>query len=75
MTDTTWEIRVVLSNGETRHLLGSQGDAEYATNVLEAFTKAQGDFGGDWLETKESSMIARAYIVEADTVSVDTVSA
>jgi hypothetical protein len=66
--DNVSQIRVVLSNGETRHLMGSQGIAEYAVNALKDFEVKRKPFDGDWLETMDSSAVARAHIVEASVV-------
>jgi hypothetical protein len=83
MAPDRWQIRVVLSSGETRHLAGSQGTADEATSALEDFkgtadeaTRAIEDFEkgkssqfrDDWIETTDGSVIARAHIVEASIV-------
>jgi hypothetical protein len=66
--DKMWQVRVVLSTGEARHLMGSQGIAEYAVNSLKDFEVKRKPFDGDWLETMDSSAVARAHIVEASVV-------
>ena len=83
MSADRWQVRVVLSTGETRHLAGSQGSADEATRALEDFkgtadeaTRAVEDFEqgkssqfrDDWIETTDASVIARAHIVEASVV-------
>jgi hypothetical protein len=68
--DRQWHIRVTLSNGETRHLAGTAGTAEEVGRTLEAFERDQTPLRGAWLETTESTAIARAHIVEASIVPV-----
>ena len=66
--NNVWAVRVVLSNGETRHLSPTAVVVEGALAVLEDFKAKREPFGGDWVETTDSSMIARGHIVEASVV-------
>jgi hypothetical protein len=56
-----WQIRVVLSNGETKHLQAYEGDP---AQTIDRFTKQQSPYGNEWLETTDASMVARSQIVE-----------
>jgi hypothetical protein len=63
----TWRIRVHLTTGEIRHLAGSFSSDE-ATQEIEAFQTKGGRYQGDWLDTAEEKLIARAHIVEVHPV-------
>ena len=62
---------MTLTTGETRHLAGSQGTAEETSQQLHDFEKGMRSFRRDWLETRDGGLIARAQIVEAETVPVE----
>lgn len=65
MSEKTWMIRLQLSNGETRHLSLGQLPPEQA---IDAFQNRREPFSGDWLETTDASIVARAHVVEAAAV-------
>lgn len=59
----------MLTNGEVRHLAGSQGTIEEASAKLSEFeAQRPPQFAGQWYETVEATVIARSQIVEASVV-------
>jgi hypothetical protein len=60
----------VLSNGEMKQLARSVGSVDFATKSLEEFEKGRGQFSGAWLETSDSTVIARDHIVEVAVVPI-----
>jgi hypothetical protein len=67
MGEKVWVIRVTLTTGETRHLAGGH-TAEEAVARLTDLEAGTGDFAGDWCDTQDATMIAKAHIVEASVV-------
>lgn len=65
-----WGIRVTLSNGETKWLAGA-GNANEVGDLIEKFQRGQVPYRGEWLETTDASIVARAQIVEATTAPLD----
>lgn len=65
-----WEVRLTLSNGETRHLANAGGPVDRATESLEAFITRQAPFDGEFVETVDATAVARAHVVEADVVPI-----
>jgi hypothetical protein len=59
-----WGVQVTLTNGQTRLLANSIGDTGQAVAHLRDFEAARGQFAGKWLQTQDSSAVARAHIVE-----------
>ncbi|HZQ90155.1 MAG TPA: hypothetical protein VFA42_09100 [Gaiellaceae bacterium] len=68
MADDLWVIRVVLSNGDTRQVAMAGRRAEAIEDTAKDFMAARGEFQGDWLKTSEGGVIARAHIVEVQSV-------
>jgi hypothetical protein len=67
MSDKVWTIRVTLTTGETRHLAGGNTAAEAVARITD-LEQGVGAFAGDWCRTEDSTMVAKAHIVEASVV-------
>ena len=67
MSDKVWRIRVTLTTGETRLLAGGN-TAEVTAARATDLEQGTGEFAGDWYDTQDSTMIAKAHIVEASVV-------
>lgn len=68
MSDKIWEVRLTLSNGETRYLANAGGDVARATAMLTEFSEGRRPFDGEWVETVESTYVARSHLVEVQVV-------
>jgi hypothetical protein len=73
MAETKFAVQVTLSNSETRVLSRSRstGDVEVdGPRQLDSLIPNSGPLQGDWLDTDNYTIVARAHIIEAGVIQL-----
>ena len=72
MAEELWVLRVILSNRDTRQIEMAARREDAIEATAQDFMAARGEFQGEWIKTSDGGVIARAHIVEVQSVSLKT---
>lgn len=72
MADELWVLRVILSNRDTREIAMAGRREQDIEATAQDLMAARGEFHGEWIKTSDGGVIARAHIVEVQSVLLKT---